>query len=304
MKLFQKRWFAVVVAVLLIAAAIGISRARLGGGDYVPENTAAAQKWGEEHADSYTGFVDDSAGLFSAQTLETIAASNGALDYRYGTILGIATARNVPGDLENAAYDASADLGLGDSDLLLLLDAGAEDWYLVYGGDLAPYVDNELEIVFRGAMSDFYDHPDQAIRSLCSSLTNWAEDNLPLAEGGSGPQRSLLSTIGGVLFFIVLLVILIVAAIAASALRFGRRVVWGWRPRFFFGPGPFWRGPMGGPPPGPHHRPGPGPNSFHGGGRPGGFGGSSRGGGFGGSRGGSSSRGGGSRGGGFGGSRR
>ena len=57
MKLFQKRWFAVVVAVLLIAAAIGISRARLGGGDYTPESASTAQKWGEEHADAYTGFA-------------------------------------------------------------------------------------------------------------------------------------------------------------------------------------------------------------------------------------------------------
>ena len=124
MKLFQKRWFAVVVAVLLIAAAIGISRARLGGGDYTPESASTAQKWGEEHADAYTGFVDDSARLFSAQTLEAIAAENGALDYRYGTILGLATVGSTA-DIEEAAYDASADLGLGEGDFLLLLDAGA-----------------------------------------------------------------------------------------------------------------------------------------------------------------------------------
>lgn len=294
MNLFKKRWFAVVVTLVLIAAAIGISRARLGGGDYDPASASTAQRWGEEHADAYAGFVADDARLFTAQTLETIAAENGALDYRYGTILGLATTTGAA-DIEEAAYDASADLGLGDGDLLLLLDTGAEDWYLVYGADLSYYVDNELEIVFRGAMSDIFTSPDRSILGLYDDLAGWCSDNLPLAEGGSGPHRSLLSTIGGVLFFFALLVVLVIAAIAASALRFGRRVVWGWRPRFFFGPGPFWRGPMGGPPPGPHHRPGPGPGpgSFRGGGRPGGFGGSSRGGGFGGGRGG-----------GFGGSRR
>lgn len=299
MKLFQKRWFAVVVAVLLIAAAIGISRARLGGGDYTPESASTAQKWGEEHADAYTGFVDDSARLFSAQTLEAIAAENGALDYRYGTILGLATVGSTA-DIEEAAYDASADLGLGEGDFLLLLDAGAEDWYLVYGSDLSHYIDNELEILFRGAMGDMFTAPDRSIRSLYADLADWCQDNLPLAESETGARGSLLSTIGGILFFVVLLVVLVIAAVAASAVRFGRRVVWGWRPRFFFGPGPFWRGPMGGPPPGPHHRPGPGPGpgSFHSGGRPGGFGGSSRGG-FGGS-----GRGGGSHGGGFGGSHR
>ena len=93
-----------------------------------------------------------------------------------------------------------------------------------------------------------------------------------------------------------MLVVLVVAAVAASAMRFGRRVFFGFRP---WGFGGFWRGPgywhCPPPPPGshrdPHHRPG----GF--GGR-GGFGGGSRGG-FGGS-----SRGGGSHGGGFGGSSR
>lgn len=299
MKLFRKRWFAVIVAVLLIAAAIGISRARLdGGGDYTPESASAAQRWGEEHADSYIGFVNDAVGLFSAQTLETIAADNGALDYRFGTIMGLATTSGAA-DIEAAAYDAGEDLGLGDGDFLLLLDTGARDWYLIYGSDLSHYVDNELELVFRGEMRDIFTSPDRSLVTLYDELSDWCRDNLPLAESESGSRGSLLSTIGGVLFFFVLLVVLVIAALASSALRFGRRVVWGWRPRFFFGPGPFWRGPMGGPPPGPHHGPGPGPGSFHGGGRPGGFGGSSRGGGFGGSRGGSSGRGGG-----FGGSRR
>lgn len=301
MKLLKQRWFAVVVAVLLVAAAVGLSQFRLrGSGDYAPESVTAAQQWGKENAAAYERFAEDGAGLFSASTLETIAAQNASLDYRFGTILGLYTLRGVSGDMEEAAYDAKDALGLGDGDFLLLLDSGAQDWYLVYGGDLSYYVDNELEILFRGAMSDLFRDPDRAVIDLYDDLTDWCADNLPLAQQ-EGSHTSLLSTIGKVLLVLMLLAALVIAFVAATAVRFGRRVVGGWRPRFFFfGPGPFWRspwrgpGPFGPPPPGSHHGPGPRP----GGGRPGGFGGSSRGGGFGGSRGGSS------RGGGFGGSRR
>ena len=305
MKLLKQRWFAVVVAVLLVAAAVGISQYRLrGGGEYAPESASAAQQWGRENADAYERFVDDGAGLFSDATLETIAEQNAALDYRYGTILGLYTTAGVAGDMEEAAYDAKDALGLGDGDFLLLLDSSAQDWYLVFGGDLSYYVDNELEILFRGAMGELFRSPDREIVRLYTQLEDWCADNLPLAQQEARPT-SVLSSIARVLLVVAVLAALVMAFVAASAVRFGRRVVGGWRPRFFFGPGPFWRGPWRGPgpfgpPPGPHHgpgpRPGPGPRSS--GGRPGGFGGSSRGGGFGGSRGGSS------RGGGFGGSRR
>lgn len=318
MKLLKQRWFAVVVAVLLVAAAVGVSQYRLrGGGEYAPESASAAQQWGRENADAYERFADDDAGLFSDATLETIAEQNAALDYRYGTILGLYTTAGVSGDMEEAAYDAKDALGLGDGDFLLLLDSGAQDWYLVFGGDLSYYVDNELEILFRGAMGDLFRSPDREIVNLYTQLEDWCQDNLPLAQQ-EGSYTSVFSSIARVLLVLAVLAALVIAFVAASAVRVGRRVVGGWRPRFFFfGPGPFWRSPWRGPgpfgpPPGPHHgpgpRPGPGPRSS--GGRPGGFGGSSRGG-FGGSRGGSSrgggfggSRGGSSRGGGFGGSRR
>ena len=307
MKLLKKRWFAVLVAVVLVVAAVAIGRSRSAANQtYQPESAAAAERWGEEHASSYTQFVEDGAGLFEADTLETIAAYNGALDYRFGTILAVVTQRT-GGDLEQAAYHAMDELGLGDSDFLLLLDSDAEDWYLAFGGDLSYYVDNALEILFRGNMGEIFTRSDRAILALFEGLEDWCGDNLPLAQTEQ-PRGSWLSTLGRLLLVIALLAALVITAVAVSAVRFGRRVVFGWRP---WGFGPFWRGPgyFRGPPPPPpgrDHHSGPGrPGGFDGpGGSRGGFGGSSRGGfsgrgGFGGS-----SRGGGGSRGGFGGSKR
>lgn len=52
--------------------------------------------------------------------------------------------------------DASADLELGDSDMLLLIDTDTEQWYLAYGGDMADYVDNDLSILFRQNLGSLF----------------------------------------------------------------------------------------------------------------------------------------------------
>ena len=240
MKLLKKRWFAILVAVVMIVAALAISFSRTHSTtDYQPESASAARRWGEEHAGAYEKFLSDGAGLFSSGALEDMAAENGALDYRFGTILGVATVNSVSGDMGTVAYNVSDQLGLGESDFLLLLDVQAEDWYLVYGTEVSPYVDNELEIIFRGAMDQMFTQPDRQMKALFADLQDWCAKNLPLAQE-EGRHTSVLSTIGEILFILIVLVVLVVAAVAASAMRFGRRVFFGFRP---WGFGGFWRGP-------------------------------------------------------------
>ena len=124
MKLLKKRWFAILVAVVMIVAALAISFSRTHSTtDYQPESASAARRWGEEHAGAYEKFLSDGAGFFSSGALEDMAAENGALDYRFGTILGVATVNAVSGDMGTVAYNVSDQLGLGESDFLLLLDA-------------------------------------------------------------------------------------------------------------------------------------------------------------------------------------
>ena len=205
----------------------------------------------------------------------------------------MATVNSVSGDMGTVAYNVSDQLGLGESDFLLLLDAQAEDWYLVYGTEVSPYVDNELEIIFRGAMDQMFTQPDRQIKTLFADLQDWCAKNLPLAQE-EGRHTSVLSTIGEILFILIVLVVLVVG----SRCGVGHAL---WPPGVLrLPPLGLWRasGAVPGtgtvrlpPAPGSHRDPPHRPGGF--GGR-GGFGGGSRGG-FGGS-----SRGGGSHGGGFG----
>lgn len=299
MNFLRKPWVAVLLTVVMVVAAIGIGQSKGNSGKYQPDNYAAAQKWGQENYSAYLSFLDDGANLFSGRTEKELAAINGALNYTYGSIVGLATVKDLSGaDIVDLTYETAGNLGLGERDFMLLLCEKDEEWYFAPGQDAERYVDNELELIFRSEMARVYEDPDKAILALFQSLGNWYEDQMPQVGKSAG---KVVQTMGGIGFFVLLIVILVIGAVLSSALRAGRRMIYG-RPRWFF--------PLvirsnhhhhGG-----YHHPGSDPfRSNHrsggfggnrggfGSGR-GGFGGNSRGGGFGG----------GSRGGGFGSGRR
>lgn len=316
MNFFKKRWVAVTLCIIMVLAALGISYSRKAP-EYAPANSHAAESWGEENYDSYTNYVYDETGNLSSSTVRELSEVNAMLDYRYGSICGVAVMDSVTGSMEDAAYDMSAALELGDSDCLLLLDAAQEEWYFVYGADFSYYVDNELEILLQGGLNDDYDQLNNMLPDTFDELADWYEDHVPVQQ--EGVATSTVQHGGGMAVLVILItVIVLVTVISAIARSFRRRVIGGWDPTFFVGrpwhhhhhhhrPGPP-------PPPGPGPRPGGGYRPSSGprpggsrpsGGRSGGFGSSSRGGGFGGGRSGGfgGGRGGGSRGGGFGGKR-
>ena len=109
--------------------------------------SADASGWAKKNYAQYEDFLDDDADLFDDDAIETFAKYDAQLDYGYGSILGLVSTDSLDGkSMEDYAMDASADLELGDSDMLLLIDTDTEQWYLAYGGDMADYVDNDLSI--------------------------------------------------------------------------------------------------------------------------------------------------------------
>ena len=95
--------------------------------------------------------------FFDDDAIETFAKYDAQLDYGYGSILGLVSTDSLDGkSMEDYAMDASADLELGDSDMLLLIDTDTEQWYLAYGGDMADYVDNDLSILFRQNLGSLF----------------------------------------------------------------------------------------------------------------------------------------------------
>ena len=241
--------------------------------------------------------------------------------------MGLVTTDDLDGkSMADYAIDESADLELGDSDMLLLIDTDTEQWYLAYGNDMASYVDNDLSILFKENLGSlFTGNAGSSVTGLYKGLLSWYASNIPAAsheevqtQPVSYRQEERMS-FGSVL--LTLFVILIVLRILFRPRRryySGGTYYGGSRPGFWSG---LFVGSMFGrnrghrPPPPPGPRPGYRPPS--GGARPGGFntrpggsgfkpssrgfGGGSRGSGFGGRGGGF---GGGSRGGGFGGGRR
>ena len=287
MKFLQKRWVAVVICVILVITALGIRAGRNIDTQYRTNSEAAAENWGEQNYGAFTQFILDEADELSQRTVKELSVYNAAFDYAYDSICGVAIVEGTDGmSMEDKAYDLSAELGLGDSDCLLLVDQTAGDWYFVYGADFSYYVNNELEVIFTQYMQKGVESPNTVLPELFEELEDWYDDHVPV----QGKQTvSVVGGIGSVLLIILFIVILVIVSIVSSVGRIGRRFVGGWGPTFFVG--------------GRHHHrpnPGPGPGNFHRPtGRSGGFGGSSRGSGF---RGGGGF-GGSSRGGGFGGRR-
>ncbi len=338
MNVFKKRGVALTVLILAVIAAVIIGQLTKPSVDetYKPESDATAQSWAKAHADSYTAYVQDGAGLFSSQTLQTLAQDNAALDYRYGGILGVVTVKSL-GDTTIKAYSDQICYGTdtyGNGDLVLLVNEETGEWYVSPGDDISYYLNDELEILFTQNLGDsFWADPDGRIVTLFTQVSGWYAKNVPVS--GQEAESKSSSGAGGIIVLILaLFIIFVIVSFALSLIAGVCRLVGGYG---FFGPfwGPWWGGwyhrhPRwfggfyGAPPPPPHHGPG-GPggpggprpprsnggSGFGGGGSRGGsFGGGSRGGfGGGGSRGGFSGGGrggfggGGSRGG-FGGGRR
>lgn len=138
---------------------------------------------GNENYGQYEDFLEDDADLFSDTTLETFAKYNAQLDYTYGSIMGLVTTDDLDGKtMEDYAMDESADLELGDSDMLLLIDTDTEQWYLAYGNDMASYVDNDLSILFKENLGSlFTGNAGSSVTGLYKGLLSWYASNIPAA---------------------------------------------------------------------------------------------------------------------------
>ena len=323
MNFFKKQGVAITITIILIVAALAIGFfGSAGKTEYAPESAASASGWAKEHAGEYQKFIRDDAGLLSASTEETLARIDAELDYTYASIMAVAVVDGLDGaDIEDAAYDYGYELGCGESDLMLLIDTASQDWYLVWGEDMAYFVNNELEIIFRSYMGEkvFSGSADKQLQALYTDLADWYADTIPVADA-QGQTGSSGSGLAAPLLPACLRppAVPLIGALCARP----RRTYYAGAPR---SSGGFWRGMFLGSmlgnhhhhtPPPPHNPPPPprGGAGFGGGAnrssgpRPGGFGGGSRSSFGGGSRGGF---GGGSRGGfggggrgGFGGGRR
>lgn len=287
----------------------------------------------------YNDWTYDGAQILSEQTLLQVDGYNASWDADYASVLALATvpsARNW--ELSDYAATMGEKWGLGSNDMLLLIDDGGGEYWLVTSEKI------EDALTWDGiyyAVMDSFDPAfkngsyDAAVTGLFQAMDTLYAEKLEKLNGAMPGDQGYYyspyynaydyeySTGASVGNIIVLLVVVFIVMSWIDRARYrrwyGRYGVMG-RPTVSFVPLIFWHRPGGAwfrsmntsmhhPPNtrGPGSRPGPGsfggrPGSFGGGS---GFGGSSRGGGFGGGGFGGSRGGGfgGGRGGGFGGRR-
>ena len=281
MNILRKRWVAVLLAVVMVAAAVAIGQWKSGPVRAPHGNSAELDTTLPTQA--YLTWIGDGSQVLEQETVEWVCTYNANWDARYGSIVALATVDRVEdGDLASYTYDLSAEIGLGENDALLVLAIEPRDAYLGVGDRFAEmlgrvYSTDDLGGAV-GLLLDGYLYEDLQARDYDNGiLALYAGLNevygLTYGGGQTTPTHPLQGGWVNVVFRPIL---------------------------FWHGPGYGWyRRRMAPPPPPPPGGPGrPGGGFFGGGSRPGG--GFTRGGGF---R--SSPRGGGfSRGGGFGGARR
>ena len=127
---FQKKSVAITITLVVIALAVVIGAVSAPKGAQTQSSaslSADASGWAKKNYAQYEDFLDDDADLFDDDAIETFAKYDAQLDYGYGSILGLVSTDSLDGkSMEDYAMDASADLELGDSDMLLLIDTDTE----------------------------------------------------------------------------------------------------------------------------------------------------------------------------------
>ncbi len=190
MTIFKRFPVAVVLcaAVILLCCIWGYSRVYEPPADDGEETSSAEHhRAGESDLNYYLGWMDDEAGFFTMETADTIARRNLSLDTTYNSLVAIHTVSYLNGkDIETYARDEAEKITLGGRDMLLLLDSDTQDWYVVYGPGLQPYVEmnTELQDLFRSQLSpDFFAvTSNRRVVLLFDALQEWFQANVPPAE--------------------------------------------------------------------------------------------------------------------------
>lgn len=300
MKIFQKRWVAVLLTVLMIgmAAWIGHMRADKVVVEPVPDQGTVDPGLNTNLSTSdYEKWILDESGVLSERAYKQICLYNANWVQRYDSLIAVAVMKNVDEDLFDWAVDTAGEIELARTDGLLVIDTSDGEVQLVVGNDY-PLSDSQITDYTTKYMADEVGRGDYsgAILNLFDGLNTYYVDHYGLGNaGGTSTQAKDGAGIGILTRIIVCVIVLLVIANLMDRWRYARyrRRYYGMvQPPVLFRPILFWHGPTYGwyrrrwnqppPPSGPRGPRGPGNRS-------GGFGGPS-------SRGGSSSfRGGGFR---------
>lgn len=128
---FKKQGVAWGLTVLMIFAAIGIGYARS------PANSPRPEPGLVQGPGSMPSYVRDDAGVLSAETVRELDRRNQRLWERYSVSIGVVTTGSAQRDLYQYAMKASEEMGLGGYDMIVVMDIGGDNYWLLQGNDIS-----------------------------------------------------------------------------------------------------------------------------------------------------------------------
>lgn len=290
MKALKQTWVAVLIAVLLIGAAVGIGQLRrpqtqISGGKTDLDTTLDTAYLSK--------YLSDGADVFTASEEKSILLYNANWDERYNSKIAVVTlTQSSDASLNDTALDWADRFGLRAGDAILVLETGgAGDYYLLTGDDFYSMMPDD---VVNRYLSQYLENDFAAKRygkgvlNLFSGINELYYDTFGLGNEGYYPSSTGGGSIRWSTILVVVLVLALVIASAADEYRYDsyRRRYAGmgtppvvFRPILFWHrPGSYWyrrhwHQPPPPPPGGPRGPGGPGGPGRPGGGNLGGFGG-------------------------------
>lgn len=168
MKILKKQGVAILVAILMIAAAIGIGQAKANGG---------ATPYPDNYGNS---LVFDEAGVLSSGTVRKLDQRNRDLMADMDVAIAVVTVNYNSDNLGRDAISYAEEIGLSGYDFIVMLDISGDNYWLVQGADLVDWFSDQdcsdyayeyMEKAF--ARGDY----DKAVLSLTEALEEWYYDN-------------------------------------------------------------------------------------------------------------------------------
>lgn len=150
----------ITIAMILSAICIGCSRQR---------EPASAP-------DTSASCVWDDANVLSDRTVRALDQRNDRLWDNYGATIGVVTCNYGYDDLDEYGRDCAVEMGLGDYDMIVVLDISGENYWLLRGTGLErALTDRECTDYAYGYMEDYFARGmyDDAVLDLTEALEAW-----------------------------------------------------------------------------------------------------------------------------------
>lgn len=170
MQVLKKRGVAILIAIVMIAAAIGVGYAKRpdAGGTADPQPGSASS------------FVWDEGDVLSARTRKVLDDRNLRLTKEHGVAIGVVTGNYGGGDLAVVAMKCAEEMGLDGNCMIVVLDISGENYWLSQGQNLRrQFTDSDCsDYAYEYMERDFArENYEDAVLNLTEALEIWYDED-------------------------------------------------------------------------------------------------------------------------------